>query len=108
MDESNNEYFAELDQNNVVLRILVVGKNVLVDEQGNQLEFPESEPVGQQFLISLFGPSTWKQTDYIQPVTYRGEPAAVGGKYDPVEDKFYIPLEPAVESDSDIQPSQLF
>jgi hypothetical protein len=105
MGESNNEYFAELDQNNVVLRVLVVGKNVLVDEQGNQLEFPESEPVGQQFLTSLFGPDTvWKQTDYIQPITYRERPAIVDGTYDPVNDVFVNP----VYDDSDMQPSQLF
>jgi len=105
VDESNNEYFAELNAENTILRIIVVGKNVLVDEQGNQLSFPESEPVGQQFLQSLFGADTvWKQTDYSQPPAYRGETALVGGKYDSVNDVF---VDPVVDS-NDIQPSQLF
>lgn len=102
------EYFAKLIENDdgvkIVSQVVVVGKPVLVDEQGNQLEFPESEPVGQQFLISLYGPSEWRQTDYHLPITYRERTAKIGGTYDEVNDVFVDP----VIDDSDIQSSQLF
>lgn len=93
-------HFAELDQDNNVLRVVVVGKNSLVDEYGNLLEFPESEPVGQRLLGEMyepteFGPRIWKQTSYRYivgtyplQVEFRGQPARVGGKYDPINDIF--------------------
>jgi hypothetical protein len=93
-------FFAELDQNNNVIQVVIVGKKDLVDEQGNLLEFPESEPVGIKFLNSIhkpteYGPRIWKQTSYRYIVgtyplqaEYRGQPARVGGKYDPVNDVF--------------------
>ena len=102
------EHFAQLDENNTVVNVINVGQNVLVDEQGNPLSFPESEPVGQKFLESVLGPGVWKQTSYADPPAYRKNTAGIGGKYDPVNDEFYTPVEPAVEPDSDIQPSQLF
>jgi len=51
-------HFAELDENNVVLRVIVVHNNVLLDENGN-----EQEALGVAFCESLFG-SRWKQTSY--------------------------------------------
>ena len=51
--------FAELNDNNVVLRTLSVHNNELLDD-GN-----ESEDKGIAFLKSLFGSNTnWKQTSY--------------------------------------------
>ena len=101
-------WFAELDRNNTVLRVVVVGKQVLTNEAGAVLEFPESEPVGQEYLNNLLGPNEfgetriWKQTssmylaredDPTLPVTplqtdFRGAYARVGGQYDPVNDIF--------------------
>ena len=53
-------HFAELDLNNIVLRVLVVDNSMIKDEQEN-----ESEQVGVDFLKSLYGEETiWKQTSY--------------------------------------------
>jgi len=101
-------WFAELDRNNTVLRVVVVGKQVLTNAAGDILEFPESEPVGQEYLNNLIGPNEfgetriWKQTsskflaredDPTKPVVplqtdFRGAYARVGGQYDPVNDIF--------------------
>jgi len=51
-------HFAELDENNIVLRVIVVHNNELMDENG-----VEQEQLGIQFCQSLFG-GTWKQTSY--------------------------------------------
>lgn len=52
-------HFAQLDQNNVVLQVLVVSN----DDCGN-LPFPESEPIGIAFLKAMFPDTTWVQTSY--------------------------------------------
>lgn len=51
-------HFAELDANNVVLRVIVVHNNELLDENGQ-----ESEAKGIAFCQSLFG-GNWVQTSY--------------------------------------------
>lgn len=72
-------HFAEIDQNGVVLRVLVV---------------PDSEQHrGQQFLANdlLLG-GTWVQTSYNANVNgFRKQFAAMGGRYDPVADVFIAP-----------------
>ena len=53
-------HFAELDENNIVLRVLVVGNDDIVDENGD-----EQEQLGISFLRNIFGFNTnWKQTSY--------------------------------------------
>lgn len=79
-------HFAQLDENNVVLQVIVVSNETL-----GGLEFPESEPVGVDFCQSLFGPdTTWKQTSYNS--NFRGVYAGVGFTYDPVNDVFAPPV----------------
>tara|TARA_R110002124_G_scaffold144617_1_gene309735 strand:+ start:862 stop:1275 length:414 start_codon:yes stop_codon:yes gene_type:complete len=95
--------FAELNDNNVVLRTLSVHNNELLDD-GN-----ESEDKGIAFLKSLFGSNTnWKQTSYNtkygvyyqvnsstphsdQSKVFRRTKAAVGGVYDPDRNAFADP-----------------
>lgn len=78
-------HFAELDEDNVVLRVIVVSN----DECGN-LPFPESEPLGVAFCKSLYGDNTvWKQTSYNR--SFRGNYAGIGHIYDSVNDAFVEP-----------------
>lgn len=77
-------HFAQIDENSVVLRVDVVNNDVI-----DHLPFPDSEPVGVEFLVSLYGPSTWKQTSYNN--NFRGVYAGVGFIYDPVKDIFFDP-----------------
>lgn len=51
-------HFAELDANNVVLRVVVVGNADASDANG-----VEKEHIGAAFCERLFG-GTWKQTSY--------------------------------------------
>jgi len=65
-------HFAELDDSNVVLRVIVLNNNVILDENGNELE-----ELGIAFCKSLYGNDTnWKQTSYNN--SFRKNYAAVG------------------------------
>jgi hypothetical protein len=84
-------HFAQLDENNVVLQVIVVNNEVV-----QNLPFPESESVGVEFCQSLYGADTvWKQTSY--NARFRSRYALIGGKYDPLKDEF-CPL-PAAQDD---------
>ena len=76
-------HFAELDPNNVVLRVVVVDNDVMTDENGD-----EQENLGIGFLHGLFG-GVWKQTSYNGNL--RGKYAGIGDIYDAVNDVFVAP-----------------
>ena len=84
-------HFAELNENNVVLRVIVVHNNDTHDENG-----VEQESLGQAFCTNLFG-GNWKQTSYNGNM--RKNYAGIGFTYDPVLDEFNPPVEtPPVET----------
>lgn len=75
-------HFAQLDESNVVLRVIVVHNNELKDEIGN-----ESEAKGIQFLKDHFGQETiWVQTSYNS--NFRKHYAGIGCIYDGQRDAF--------------------
>lgn len=75
-------HFAELNDQNVVLRVIVVHNNELLDNG------VESEAKGIDFCHSLFG-GNWKQTSYNGNM--RKNYAGIGFTYDPVRDAFIPP-----------------
>ena len=80
-------HFAEIDSNNVVVRVLVVA-----DDQ---------EQRGQEFLANdcnLGG--NWIQTSYNGNI--RGKFAGVGDVYDEVSDEFYTPVSDVVDIESTV------
>ena len=78
-------HFAKLDENNLVIEI-----NVVDNVDINDLPFPESEPVGIEFLTNWSGGYTnWKQTSYNS--NFRKNFAFVGGTYDAARDAFISP-----------------
>ena len=78
-------HFAQLDDDNVILQVIVVHNNDCKDTEGN-----ESEAVGVAFCKSLFGESTrWKQTSY--SASMRKNYAGIGYQYDPIRDAFIPP-----------------
>lgn len=78
-------HFAELDSNNIVLRVLVIDNSMLIDQQGNEVE-----QLGINFLKSLFGQETiWVQTSYNGNI--RKNYAGIGYTYDPNRDAFISP-----------------
>jgi hypothetical protein len=80
-------YFAELDDDNVVLRVIAISNDDAPDPA------PEhSEPLGQAFIASLGLGGRWVQTSYHG--TFRGCYAGIGYTYDEVADEFIAPPEP--------------
>ena len=68
-------HFAQLDENNVVTQVIVVGNSDTADVNG-----VESENIGVAFCQSLLGAETnWKQTSYNGNM--RGNYAGIGYTY---------------------------
>lgn len=76
-------HFAEIDANNVVLRVIVIS-----NEECNNLNFPESESIGANFCRNLFG-GNWRQTSY--NANFRKNYAGIGFTYDELLDAFIPP-----------------
>lgn len=92
-------HFAELDANNVVLRVIVVDNKDTADANG-----VEKEHIGAAFCERLFG-GTWKQTSY--NASFRKHYAGIGYTYNAARDAF-IPLQPyqswTLDDDANWQP----
>lgn len=76
-------HFAELDNNNMVLRVIVIDNKDIIDENSQ-----ESEEVGTMFCQNLLG-GIWKQTSYNGNI--RKNYAGIGYKYDEERDAFIPP-----------------
>lgn len=79
-------HFAKVE-NGIVTQVIVVNNETL----GN-LEFPESEPIGQEFIASLGLDGEWLQTSY--NANFRGVYAGAGFTYDAELDEFVAPVVP--------------
>lgn len=75
-------HFAEVDNDNKVVRVIVVHNNELL-VNGNELESK-----GIEFCQSLYG-GTWIQTSYNNNIRYNY--AGTGFTYDAVRDAFIAP-----------------
>ena len=69
-------HFAELDENNKVIRVLVTDNN---DPAGDE---------GYSYLVSRLG-GTWVKTSYNATIRYNF--AGIGYTYDPIDDAFISP-----------------
>ena len=76
-------HFAELGEDNIVLRVIVVSNDDCKDAEGN-----ESEAVGTEFCRNLLG-GTWKQTSYNGNI--RARYAGMGYTYRSDLDSFIAP-----------------
>ena len=73
-------HFAELDDNNVVTRVVVVGNDCV----------PSDEHVdGETWCTNFFKSGTWKQTSYNH--NFRKQYAGIGYTYDAAKNKFISP-----------------
>ena len=78
-------HFAELNKTNTVLQVIVVGNDMILDEQGQ-----ESEALGIAFCKSLFAADTrWVQTSY--NANMRKNYAGIGYIYDQTRNAFIAP-----------------
>lgn len=76
-------HFAELDEANTVVRVIVLANKDMVDSYGQ-----ESESIGAEFCHKLLG-GRWVQTSYNN--SFRKRFACVGSTYDPERDAFINP-----------------
>jgi hypothetical protein len=76
-------HFAELAENNIVLRVIVVHNNDCLDANGK-----ENEAIGVAFCQKLLG-GNWKQTSY--NANFRKHYAGIGYTYDAGRDAFIAP-----------------
>ena len=76
-------HFAELDENNIVTKVIVVHNNELLDGE------IESEAKGVEFCSTLFGHTNWVQTSYNSNI--RKQFAGIGYTYDSDSDVFVAP-----------------
>jgi hypothetical protein len=75
-------HFAEIDDTNIVLRVIVVNNEDILDQDGN-----ENEAIGAKFCHDLLG-GRWIQTSYNN--SFRGNYAGIGCLYDPIKDIFLV------------------
>jgi hypothetical protein len=69
-------HFAQLNEFNIVIQVIVVNDKELIDSNGNELE-----DLGIKYCKSLFGEDTnWKKTSY--NFTFRHKYAQIGDRYD--------------------------
>ena len=97
-------HFAQLDSNNIVLRVLCLENSVMENGQGQRVE-----QLGIEFLQNLYGANTiWLQTSYNtragiyyapgtnevspdQSLAFRKNYAGIGYTYDSIRDAFIAP-----------------
>jgi hypothetical protein len=80
-------YFAELDNNNTVLRVISVSNDVCGEPT---LGFPDTCAAGRAFIANTLKLSgVWKQTSYNG--NFRGRYAGIGMSYDADLDEFVTP-----------------
>ena len=78
-------HFAQLDDNNVVTQVIVVGNDDITDVNGNEVE-----SIGVAFCQRLLGADTnWKQTSYNSNMRVRY--AGIGYSYNADLDAFVPP-----------------
>ena len=78
-------HFAQLDENNIVTQVIVVGNDDCTDANGNEVE-----SIGIAFCQKLLGAETnWKQTSYNNNIRVRY--AGIGYSYNAKLDAFVPP-----------------
>ena len=77
-------HFAELDNNNKVLRVVVIGNDITTTDGilGNN----DMHVDGETWCIDFFKGGTWKQTSYNH--NFRKQYAGIGMTYDAAKNKF--------------------
>lgn len=80
-------HFAELDDQNTVVRVVVISNDDILDENG-----VEQEQLGIDLCLQHVGPGNWVQTSYNNNLRKMfGQPGFV---YVPDADVFYDPISP--------------
>jgi len=88
-------HFAKIDETNIVREVIVVNNSDV-----NNLPFPESESIGQEFIASIGIEGIWLQTSYNN--NFRGTYAGIGYYYDSALNVFQPPATIELETTGSI------
>ena len=77
-------HFAELDENNIVTRVVVVSNDI--ETAAGPLGENNMHVDGETWCVNFFKGGTWKQTSYNH--NFRKQYAGIGYTYDSSKDKF--------------------
>ena len=80
-------HFAELDNNNIVKRVIVVGNDV--ETAAGPLGTNDMHVDGETWCVNFFKGGNWKQTSYNH--NFRKQYAGKGYTFDSAKDKFISP-----------------
>ena len=80
-------HFAQLDDNNIVTRVVVVGNDVTT--AAGPLGTNDMHVDGETWCVNFFKGGTWKQTSYNN--NFRKQYAGKGYTFDSAKDKFISP-----------------
>ena len=80
-------HFAELDSNNVVTRVVVVGNDITT--AAGPLGDNDMHVDGETWCVNFFKGGTWKQTSY--NANFRKQYCGKGYTFDAAKDKFISP-----------------
>jgi hypothetical protein len=80
-------HFAELDGNNIVTRVVVVGNDI--ETAAGPLGANDMHVDGETWCVNFFKGGNWKQTSYNN--NFRKQYAGKGYTFDAVKDKFLSP-----------------
>ena len=80
-------HFAELDGNNIVKRVVVVGNDI--ETAGGPLGDNDMHVDGETWCVNFFKGGNWKQTSYNH--NFRKQYAGKGYTFDAAKDKFISP-----------------
>ena len=80
-------HFAELDNNNIVKRVVVVGNDV--ETAAGPLGTNDMHIDGETWCVNFFKGGTWKQTSYNN--NFRKQYCGKGYTFDSAKDKFISP-----------------
>ena len=80
-------HFAELDGNNIVKRVVVVGNDIVT--AAGPLGNNDMHVDGETWCVNFFKGGTWKQTSYNS--NFRKQYAGKGYTFDAAKDKFISP-----------------
>jgi hypothetical protein len=77
-------HFAELNENNYVLRVVKVGNDI--PTSNGPLGENDMHQDGETWCVNFFKGGIWKQTSFHD--NFRNMYATVGGRYDPINNEF--------------------
>jgi hypothetical protein len=79
-------HFAQLDEKDIIIQVVVIANNDMIDDQGKEIE-----ALGVAVCESVVGPGPWVQTSYHGNFRRRYAGLVLGTTYSVEHDAFILP-----------------